>query len=295
MTATDWGLLLLLSMLWGCTFLFVGIGVKEIPPLTLVMLRVVIAALILHLVIRVQGVGMPRTWSEWQPFIVLAILNNAIPFTLIAWGQQHIPSGLASILNAATPLFSLLVACGFAGDPIEGHKLGGVIVGMLGVAVLIGPDLSKLNFGLSTLGMISCLAAALAYGCSAFWARRLRNEPPLKLATAQLTASSVIMAVLAAVFDNFWTLSMPSWPAILAVLGSATISTAIASLVFFRILTTAGPQNASLVTLLIPPSAILLGTVVLGERLLVQHLIGAAIIGIGLIVTDGRIFNRSKS
>jgi drug/metabolite transporter (DMT)-like permease len=294
MTLNDWGLLLLLSLLWGCTFLFVGIGVKEIPPLTLVLLRVGIAAAILFVIARARGIELPQTWVAWQPYIGLAILNNVIPFTLIAWGQQHIASGLASVLNASTPVFSLLFARAFAGDPIAGNKLGGVIIGIVGVAVLLGPDLSTLGLGLSTLGMLAVLGAAASYGMTAVWARRVRGEAPLKLATAQLMASTVMMTVLAAWGDKFWNLPMPSTPAILAVLGSATISTAVAYLIFFRIVTTAGPQNANLVTLLIPPSAILLGALVLGERLTPQQIAGAIVIGLGLLVIDGRLFARAK-
>jgi drug/metabolite transporter (DMT)-like permease len=295
MTAQDWGLLTFLSLLWGCTFLFVGIAVKEVPPFTLVFLRVFIAALILLVVIRVAGIALPRGWAEWQPFVVLSILNNVIPFSLIAIGQQYVPSGLASIINATTPLFSLLVAWALAGEAIAGNKLVGVLVGIVGVAILLGPDLSALGLGAVTLGMLSCLGAALAYGTSAFWSRRLRGEPPLKLATAQLMVSSAIMFVLAAAFDRSWTLPMPSTPAVIAILGSATISTALAYLVFFRIIVQSGPQNANLVTLLIPPSAILLGAVFLGERLQLRQLIGAAVIGLALVVIDGRLFTKRST
>lgn len=292
MSASEWGLLLLLSGLWGCTFLFVGIAVKEIPPLTLVMCRVGLAAVILHGLVRWRGVALPRNWRDWQPFFVLAIFNNIIPFTLIAWGQQFIPSGLASILNAATPLFVLLVARAVVGEAIVGNKLVGVAVGILGVAVLVGPDVSAVGLGQSTLGMLACLGGALSYGCAAYWSRRVRGEPPLKTATAQLTVSTVIMGVMAASVDQFWTLPTPSSAAITAIVGAATISTALAYLVFFRLIVSAGPQNANLVTLLIPPSAILLGVLVLNERLLWQHGLGAVIIGVGLVAIDGRAYAR---
>lgn len=289
-SAHNWGLLCLLALLWGCTFLFIGIAVKEVPPLSLVAMRVAIAALVLMIWARFSHVGLPRSWAEWRPFAVLSIANNVIPFTLFAWGQQHIASSLAGIINAATPLFVLLVARGIASEPISGNKLLGVLIGVLGVAILIGPDLTTFGFGAQTLGMLACLFAALSYGFAAFAARAVRHEPPLRIATAQLICSSVVLGCLAGVVDRPWDLPMPSTNAWAAIVALALISTALAYIIFFKIVVSAGPQNANLVTLLIPPAAIALGVVVLNERLEVQHLIGAGTIAMALIVIDGRAF-----
>lgn len=288
MRTTDWLLLAFLSLLWGASFFFAAVAVLDIPPLTLVLARVALAASILLPIARALGYSLPKGLAAWRSYAVLAILNNLIPFSLIFYGQTHIASGLASVLNATTPLFALIVARLFAGEPLTAAKVGGVLIGILGVAILMGPDVLSANAS-STLGMLCVLAAALSYGLSALWMRRLREDPPMLSAQAQLLCSTLLLLPLAALVDRFWEVGVPGLPAAAAVLGLAALSTALAYIVFFRISATAGPGNVMLVTLLIPVSATGLGALVLGERLALNQIAGALVIASALLVIDGRL------
>jgi drug/metabolite transporter (DMT)-like permease len=288
MRSIDWLLLVLLSILWGGSFFFVAIAVRDIPPLTLVLARVALAAALLSPVARLLGMSLPRSFVEWRPYVVLALLNNLVPFSLIVYGQTLIASGLASVLNATTPLFTLAVARVFAGEPLTSARLIGVVLGVAGVGVLIGLDaLGGDRAG--AIGMLCVLGAALSYGLSALWMRRLKGTPPLVSAQAQLLCSTALLLPVAGLVDRFWTLPMPGIPTVVAVLGLAAFSTALAYIVFFRISASAGPSNVMLVTLLIPVSGTTLGVLVLGERLAPHQIVGALVIASGLVVIDGRL------
>jgi drug/metabolite transporter (DMT)-like permease len=280
-------LLVLLSVLWGGSFFFVAVAVCDIPPLTLVLARVALAAALLVPVARMLGLSLPRTLGAWRVYAMLALLNNVIPFSLIVYGQTKIASGLASVLNATTPLFTLLVARMFAGEPLTAAKLGGVMMGIAGVGVLMGPDAVSANTA-GMVGMLCVLAAAFSYALAALWMRRLRDTP-LVSAAAQLVCSTVVLLPVAGLVDRFWTLPTPGATAIAAVVGLAAVSTALAYIVFFRINATAGPTNVMLVTLLIPVSATALGTFVLGESLTLHQVAGALVIASALVVIDGRL------
>jgi drug/metabolite transporter (DMT)-like permease len=288
MRAIDWLLLAFLSVLWGATFFFIAVANPEVPPFTLVLARVGIAALVLVPFVFVLGHRLPDSVAGWQPFVVQAIVNNVIPFTLMVYGQQRIASGLAAVLNATTPLFTLIIARLFAGDALTASKLAGVLLGVAGVGVLVGPEALSSNAS-SVIGMLCVLGAALSYGVSALWMRRLRHIPPLVSSAAQLTCSTAMLLPMALVIDRFWLLPNPGAPALLAVLGLAVFSTALAYIVFFRISATAGPGNVMLVTLLIPVTATALGVLVLGERLTGNQVAGALVIASGLVVIDGRL------
>ena len=291
MRTTDWLLLVVLSVLWGATFFFVAVALQDLPPLTLVLARVALAALILMPIARMLGLSLPSAFSAWRAYAVLAILNNIVPFSLIFYGQTRIASALASVLNATTPLFTLIVARVFAGEPLTSAKLGGVLLGILGVGVLMGPDALSAN-ATNAIGMLCVLGAALSYGLSALWMRRFEEFPPLISAEAQLICSAILLLPLAALVDRFWELPMPGVAAIAAVLGLAVFSTALAYIAFFRISATAGSTNAMLVTLLIPVTATGLGALVLGERLALNQVAGALIIASALVVIDGRLIGR---
>jgi len=288
--ASDWALLGLLSVIWGGSFLFVGVAVRELPPLTIVGLRVLLAALALQIALRAMGMRLPRERRAWAAFFGMGILNNVIPFTLIVWGQSHIASGLASILNATTPLFTVVVAHYFTSDErLTGARLGGVIVGFVGVAVMIGAAaLTSLNT--SVLAQLAVLGAALSYGFSGVFGRRFKTLgiPPLVAATGQVTASSCILLPVSLMVDRPWTLAMPSTGAVLSLLALALVSTAVAYLIFFRLLARAGATNVGLVTFLIPVSAILFGVLILGETLELRHVAGMVLIAAGLMLIDGR-------
>jgi drug/metabolite transporter (DMT)-like permease len=288
MRTTDWMLLVLLSIMWGATFFFTAVAVPEIPPLTLVLARVSLAALVLLPLVRMLGLALPASLAAWRSYAVLAVLNNLIPFCLIVYGQTHIASALASVLNATTPLFTLILAHLFADERLTSAKVGGVLLGIAGVAVLMGPDTLRQDSA-STLGMLCVLGAAFSYGLSALWMRRLKGTPPLVSATAQLLCSSMLLLPIAGLVDRFWELPAPSGTALAAVLGLAVVSTALAYIVFFRISATAGPTNVMLVTLLIPVTATVLGALVLGERLAPNQIAGGLVIASGLVVIDGRL------
>ncbi len=288
MNAAEWGLLVLLSVLWGSAFFCVGVAVTEIPPLTVVLARVGIAAAILLAILILAGHSLPRSFSDWKPFLVMGILNNVLPFSLLNAGQTIVSVGLASILNAMTPLFTVLVMASFREERLSMNRVVGVLVGIGGVAVICRPD--ALNGDLRLLGIGLCLSAALSYGFSALWGRRhLADVPPLKSATCQLISSTLVITVAVAVVDRPWALPMPSGEAWLAIGALALFGTALAYIVFFEILVRAGGSNVMLVTLLIPVTALLLGNLFLSEPILRHELVGALIIGLGLLFMDGRL------
>jgi drug/metabolite transporter (DMT)-like permease len=295
MSLGQWGLLVLLSVLWGGTFLFVGLALKELPPFTIVLARVAIAAALLIPVVYVLGHRMPSTWRQWQPFVGMSVLNNVIPFSLMVTGQQTVASGLVSVLNAATPMFSLLVAHALTSDEkLKANKLAGVALGIVGVGILVGPE-ALFGRASQVLGMGMVLGAALSYGFSGLWGRRLKSSPPIVTAASQLTSSTVLLIPLAVVFEQPWTLPVPGAETVTALICLATLSTALAYIIFFRIMAVSGPSNVMLVTLLVPLTAIPLGIWKLGEQLLLRHFAGALVIGFSLLVIDGRLYRWLKA
>jgi drug/metabolite transporter (DMT)-like permease len=291
MTAREWGLLALLSLLWGGSFFLIGVAIKELPPLTLVTLRVGLAAALLWASAPFLGVAVPRSAKAVVTVAVLGFGNCALPFALIAWGQTHLPSGLASILNAATPLFSVLAAHVLtAEEKLSGLKVFGTVAGLTGVAWLIGPDLLT-GANANVWAELAVLAAALAYALSAIFGRRVRalGLRPVDVAAGQLTAATLYLAPLALVIDQPWTLPTPSAATIAAVLAIAAFSTALAYVVYFRILAGAGATNVLLVTLLVPATSVVLGALFLHERLMGRQFLGFALIALGLVFIDGRL------
>jgi drug/metabolite transporter (DMT)-like permease len=297
MRPREWGLLILLSVLWGGSFFFVGVAVVELPTFTIVALRVGLAALALLLIARISGLAMPAEPRAWRAFLGMGVLNNAVPFCLIVWGQAHIASGLASILNATTPLFTVLVAHLLTADErLTAARAAGVATGFAGVVMMIGPDALR-GFGSDVLAQFACLAAALSYAFAGVYGRRFRRMgvAPLQTATGQLTASSLLLAPAALLVDRPWTLPMPGAATWAAMIALAIVSTAVAYILYFRILERSGATNVLLVTFLVPVSAILLGALVLGERLDLRHFAGMALIGLGLAAIDGRVLARLRA
>lgn len=295
MASRDWLLLIGLSILWGGSFFFIGVAVQALPPFTIVAARVGLAMLVLLAVLRVMKVDLPRGGSLWLTFIGLGLLNNVIPFTLFVWAQAQVPSGLASILNATTPISTVLVAHAVTTDEkLTPNRLLGVLLGFAGVAAMLGPDLlagqGNLFLGDNLLAQGACLLATLSYACAAIYGRRFGRLgiAPLVTAAGQFVVSTALMLPLALLIEQPWRLPFPGWPALAAVIGLAVVSTAFAYVIYFRIMGTAG-SNVNLVTLLVPVSAILLGVLVLGETLLPRHLIGFGVIALGLAAIDGRV------
>ena len=296
MNLTDWLMLIALSVLWGGSFFFVGIAVKELSPFTIVFIRLSLAALALWIVIIVVRISIPRTIGAWRALMIMGILNNVIPFSLIVWGQSHIESGLASIFNAMTPLFTVLVAGTFLADErISGMKIIGVLLGLCGAAVMVGSD-ALMGIGTDVLAQLAVMGAAVSYGFSTVFGRRLKSFAlnPIALAAGQVTMSSLILAPLALMIDKPFSQAMPGLNVWAALIALAVFSTALAYILFFRILTSAGATNVSLVTFLVPVSAIFLGFVFLDERLQLTHVVGMSLIAAGLSAIDGRLWSKRK-
>lgn len=290
MGLVEWGLLLVLSVLWGGSFFFVGVAVDGLTPLTIVALRVALAAVTLNLVVVFVGLRMPTDRRTWAAFFGMGLLNNLIPFSLIVWGQTHIASGLASILNATTPLFTVIVAHVVTADErLTAGRTMGAIIGFAGVVVMIGPEALG-GLGTNVVAQLAVLGASLSYAFAGIFGRRFKRlgVAPMLTATGQVSASAVMLVPLALAVEQPWTLAAPSAEVWGAIVGLALLSTALAYILYFRILETAGATNVLLVTFLVPVSAILLGATILGERLAAEHFAGMALIGLGLAAIDGR-------
>jgi len=271
MGACEWAMLIILSVLWGGSFFFVGIAVTDLSPLTIVALRVGVAAValccvvlccvVLCCVVLIMGLRPPQKMGTWAAFLGMGLLNNVIPFVLIVWGQTQISSGLAAILNATTPLFTVIVAGVLLSDErATPLKIVGVAVGFIGVVVMIG--LPALGESDKTLAQFAIIVAALFYAFAGVYGRRFKTMSvnPIVTAAGQVTASSIAMIPIALVVDepvDIEGTSLSTWATIFWL---AALSTAAAYVLYFKLLESAGATNLLLVTLLIPVSAIVLGS-----------------------------------
>ena len=292
----DWATLLLLAAIWGGAFFFIGVAVKHVQPLTYVWLRLTIAAAGMGIFLKLKGekLGLPR--SAWGSMLLVAFLNNALPFTVFGWGQTHIASGLASILNATTPIWGVVVAHIFTHDErMTPRKIAGVLLGFGGVATMIGPALLS-NIGSNALAQLACVTASLSYALAAVWSRRFRRMglKPMAVTTGQLTAGAAMMFPLAIFIDQPWTHPLPPLSAWGAIIALGLMCSAFAYVLYFRLIDSAGATNALLVTLLVPPVAIFLGATFLGEALAPQDFLGLGLIALGLAAIDGRLVRLLK-
>lgn len=291
MSGADWLRLVALATLWGGSFFFVEVALEDMPPLTLVLVRLGLAALVLHMVVLARGLRMPCDPRMWRSFAILGLFGNAIPFSLIFWGQTEITGSLASIINATTPIWTVLLGHVIvSGERLTLRRAMGVTLGFSGVVVMIG--MSALSgLGGAVLAQCACVLATVSFAFAPHYGRRFKDIPPLVTATGQLTMSASIMLPVALVVDAPWTLELPGAMPAAATLALALASTSLAFLLYFRVLASAGAVNVMLVTFLIPVSAILLGTLILGEVLLSRHIAGMALIGLGLAIIDGRAWH----
>jgi drug/metabolite transporter (DMT)-like permease len=290
MSPVEWGLLAALGVLWGASFFFAGIAVKELPTFTVVASRVGLAAVILQVSSRFGARAPPPTGNPWAAYLVMGLLNNVVPFSLIVWGQRHIPSSLAAILNATTPLFTVAVAHALTVDErLTSGRLLGAAIGLIGVGATMASDAPRL-LGAEAASQLACLAAAVCYAFAGVFGRRFRalGVSPLRTAAGQLTAASIALLPISAIIDRPWTLAVPSAATWAALIAQASASTALGYVLYFRILATAGATNLLLVTILSPVSAIVLAVGILGETLVAKHIFGMLLIVCGLAVTDGR-------
>ncbi|MEM7242489.1 MAG: DMT family transporter [Pseudomonadota bacterium] len=295
MSSAAWLTLGALAMIWGASFLAFALGLNELPVFTLVAHRVFWGALTLWIFVLLFRIALPRDPKIWAALLIMGLLNNAIPFSLIAWGQVSIESGLASILNGTTAMFAvILAAIAFVDEKLTPNKIAGVLVAFLGVVITMGWD-SLLTFDIRSLAQWAIIGASLSYGLAAVWARlTFKGLDPIAASTGMLTGSTLIMLPLAWIIDGSprFDLLPLTWGAALFL---GIFASAISYLLYYRALNLAGSGNLSLVTLMIPPLAVFWGWLVLGETLRLNAFIGFGIIAIGLILIDGRMLKRLKS
>jgi drug/metabolite transporter (DMT)-like permease len=292
MTLRDWGQLLLLGAIWGGSFFFARIAVSELSPLVLVLFRVTIAAAALQLYLGLRGPSFRLAFPHAGLFFLLALANNVVPFSLIFAGQTELGAGVASVLNATTPFWTLILANALTSDEkLSWNKLAGIALGIAGTAVMIGPGLVA-GLGGPVWAKFALIGASLSYAIALMIARRFKGVPSPVIATGQLTASTIIMIPVVLIGygpAGLFSTSPPVWAAVLAL---ALLSTAFAYILYFNLVASAGATNASLVTLIVPVSAMLLGFLFLGERLELFEMGGMALIALGLVTIDGRLFGR---
>ena len=284
-------MLLLLAAVWGGSFFLGEIALREVPPLTITLHRVAWALPILALIVLFKGISVPRSPKIWGAYLVMGALNNTIPFSLIFWGQTQIESGLASILNGTTAMFAAVVAgLLLREEPLTAKKIIGAALGIAGVAFIMGPS-ALTDFNPSNLAQLAILGATLSYAFAGAWGKiALAGQPPLMNAFGMLTGSTLLIIPIVIVVDGPPNLELSAsvWGALI---GMAALSTALAYVLYFAILVRAGAANLLMVTLLIPPFAIGLGVLFLGEQMGLEAWIGFAIISLGFAVTDGRLFS----
>ena len=293
MGSKEWFLIMLLSIIWGGSFFFIEIAIREMTPLTIVMCRVSFAAIILLFFLQLTGRKLPSTLEIWGSLLIMGAINNLIPFSLIVWGQKYIDSSLASIINATTPIFCVVLAHFLTKDEqMTKNRILGIIIGWFGVVVLIGIETMK-GLGVHILAQIAILGAAFLYACGTIFGRRFREIDTVVVATGTLCCSAIMIIPIALIIECPWNLSpgLLTWAALL---GLSVLSTSVAYLIYFKVLSTAGATNILLVTFLIPISAILLGVLVLGESPHWNAYFGMGLIFLGLIFIDGRLFNRAR-
>ena len=288
MKASDWLLLSAMALLWSGSFLFGAVAVAEMSPAKVVLWRFGLGAVVALPLAWAMG-RPPRLGAQfWFDLAVVGALNKLAPYFLICWALRSIPSGAASILNASTPLVTMLLAHALTADEkLTRGKLAGAAVGFAGVAVMIGPD-ALAGMRESLLADLACLAAAVCYAAGAIYGRRLRNEPPLAVAAGELVAAGAIMLAVALALEGAAALSPPSAEVALSIAGLVLFSTVLASWLYFRVLASAGAGNVVLVLILTPAFTLLLGTILLGDVLLWSHVAGLACIALGLALIDGR-------
>jgi drug/metabolite transporter (DMT)-like permease len=285
-----WALIALLSVPFGGSFFFYRVLAAHLPALTIVLGRVGIAAPVLYALLRLRG---GRLDIRWRDFVVMSLINNVVPFTLYAWAETRVSAGIAAVLAAFTPIASAVLMHLFRVERLTGARVAGVALGLGGVAVLVGPDVE--GFGRDLLADCACLAAAILYGFAALWGRRLAGVPPVAAATGQIVCSTFLLIIPTALFDRPWTLPMPGPVVWVNLFGIALASTALAYVLFFRLLRVAGPANVMLMTFLNPVSALLMAAAFLGEPVTLRALGGMALVGAGLAAIDGRLLARVRT
>jgi drug/metabolite transporter (DMT)-like permease len=295
MGAVEWGLIALQSMLWGSSYFFIAVVNAEVPPLTIAALRTLPAAAVLLVITLSLGYRLPATLAEWRMFTVFCVFNSVLPFVLIVWGQSRTTGGMAAILNATAPLFGIVLAHLLTHDEkLSWRKAAGTLVGIAGVGVLMGRDIVAGASG-DLLARLALIAAPFVYVCAnIFVRRRLGSYPPFVIAAMQMVCAIFVAVPLALAFDRPWEGQVPSAVALAAIVGTGVLGSALPSLCHFTLIQRAGATNASLVTLIMPVTPILLGGIFLGERLSATDVAGALVVAAALIIIDGRVLDAAR-
>ncbi len=295
MGVREWALLVTCAMLWGGAYTFNKIVLPELPPLTITASRLAMAVTLLLPLALAYGYRPPPLGRAWRPFLVFTMLSNIVPFMLVLYGQRETASGLASVLVATTPLFLILLAHVYTRDEkLSANKLAGVLVGIAGVAVVFGSE-ALAGWSTALEAKLALVAASFLYAVGGVYAKRLTGYPPLLLATMQMTCGCLVATPLALAIDRPWTLPLPSWQALAALAGTGFLGSALAAVTYFSVFTRAGATNAMLVTLLVPITPIILGTIFFGETLLAREIAGAGVIALALLIIDGRLLSRRRN
>jgi drug/metabolite transporter (DMT)-like permease len=266
MNFRQFSMLVLLGLIWGASFMFIKVALPTVPPFTIVFVRTALAGLVLYAVVRKRGMRMPPPGAMWLSFLLMGLFNGAIPYSLINWGEVHIEAGLGAIFNSLMPLFTVVFAHFATRDEkFSRKKIAGVILGMSGVTLLMGPSVLK-GLGSHVLGQLAVAGAAASYAVAAIYGKRLGRDTPLVLATGQMAGGALLIAPLMIAVDRPWSLS-PDMAAIFCLVLLAVTNTALAYVLYYRLLSQVGATRLSLVTYIIPVSGVFWGWMVLGEKL----------------------------
>lgn len=293
MGVTEWLLLLLLSSFWGGSFFFIEVCLQSMPPITVTAMRLILAAVFLNIFRRAAGLKFPKEGCVLLKLFLLGLINNALPFSLLIWGQTYVTGGTAALLIASTPFFTILVAHFFTVDEkISPAKLLGVFIGLSGVFLIVRAG----DADNAMIGKIAIILTAFIYACGGVYGRTIQQYhiPPLTAATGQITSAAIIMLPVMCIIDTPWNLPMPDGTSILALFLMSLFTTALAYVIYFRILSSSGATNVLLVTFLNPASAMLLGAIFIGERVSLIQVAGILVIGIGLTFIDGRLLKKLR-
>jgi drug/metabolite transporter (DMT)-like permease len=289
MGPTEWAMLIVLSAIWGGSFYFFAVIIKELPVFTIVFFRVFLASVALWAIVLISGQKTSISNIMWKNFFLMGFFNNVIPFSLIVWGETKVAPGLAAVLNATTPFFSVIVAhLSTQNEKLTWNRLAGALVGLTGVAALVGYDAIK-NLGQDLIFQLAIVGASVSYGICTIFGRRFGGIPPLVASASQTAASSLMLLPLMLIIDQPYHLNFPSSNVLFSLVCIALLCTAAAYVIFFNIVKRAGMTNVTLVTLLVPVSAMFLGAMILNEQISTRHFLGMVVIGIGLALIDGRI------
>ncbi len=280
--STELLLLLALATCWGASYTFIRVGVATIPPITLIAARTMIAGLVLLAIIRWRGLSLPKDAATWKRFLIQSCLNSAIPFTLIAWAEQTVDAGLATILNSTTPIFTFLIAAFvLRSEPMSGRKLFGVSAGMAGICLIIGLDALN-GMGRQSLPQLAVVAASVCYACAALFGRNFKGLDPMMPAAGSLLCGAALLIPASLIVEHPWQIA-PSTASILALLGLSVVSTALAFSIYFRLIQTLGSVGTTAQAYLRVPIGVGIGVALLGEPLSPTAAVGLVCVVAGVM------------